>query len=48
MKLFAGLKKFSDYERLPLPFVKSLFDFDIVVEIGLAEEQGRPLTLKQL
>ena len=48
MKLFAGLKKIREYEKLQLPFVKSLFDFDIVVEIGLAEEQGQPLTLKQL
>jgi hypothetical protein len=48
MKLFAGLKKIREYERLQLPFVKSLFDFDIVVEIGLSEEQGQPLTLKQL
>ena len=48
MKLFTGLKEIREYERLQLPFFKSDADFDIVIEIGYAEEQGQPLTLKQL
>jgi DNA-binding MarR family transcriptional regulator len=48
MKLFTGLKKIREYERQQLPFLKSVVDFDIVIEIGFAEEQGQPLTLKQL
>ena len=49
MKLFAGLKKIREFERQQLPFLKSVVDFDIVIEIGYAEEQqGQPLTLKQL
>jgi hypothetical protein len=48
MKLFAGLKKIREFERLQLSFLKSVVDFDIVIEIGFAEEQGQPLTLKQL
>ena len=48
MKLFTGLKKIREFERLQLPFFKSVIDFDIVIEIGYAEEQGQPLTLKQL
>ena len=48
MKLFEGLKKIREFERLQLPFIKSVADFDIVVEIGFAEEQGNPLTPKQL
>jgi len=48
MKLFTGLKKIREFEKLQLPFLKSIVDFDIVIEIGYAEEQGRPLTLKQL
>ena len=48
MKLFTGLKKIREYERQQLPFLKSVVDFDIVIEIGYAEEQGQPLTLKQL
>lgn len=48
MKLFTGLKKIREFERLQLPFLKSVADFDIVIEIGYAEEQGQPLTLKQL
>jgi DNA-binding MarR family transcriptional regulator len=48
MNLFAGLKKIREFERTQLPFLKSLVDFDIVIEIGYAEEQDQPLTLKQL
>src|SRR5258706_16255524 len=48
MKLFAGLRKIREFERGQLPFLKSFVDFDIVIEIGYAEEQARPLTLKQL
>ncbi len=48
MKLFTGLKKIREFERLQLPFLKSVADFDIVIEVGYAEEQGQPLTLKQL
>jgi len=31
-----------------LPFLKSVVDFDIIIEIGYEEECGRPLTLKRL
>jgi DNA-binding MarR family transcriptional regulator len=48
MKLFTGLKKIREFERRQLPFLKSVVDFDIVIEIGYAEEQGHLLTLKQL
>lgn len=48
MKLFTGLKKIREFERRHLPFLRSVIDFDIVIEIGYAEEQGQPLTLKQL
>jgi DNA-binding MarR family transcriptional regulator len=48
MKLFTGLKKIREFERQQLPFLKSIVEFDIVIEIGYAEELGQPLTLKQL
>jgi hypothetical protein len=48
MKLFTGLKKIRDFEKQQLPFLRSVFDLDIVIEIGYAEEQAQPLTLKQL
>jgi hypothetical protein len=48
MKLFTGLKQIREFERLHLPFLRSVVDFDIVIDIGYAEEQGHPLTLKQL
>ncbi len=48
MKLFAALRKIREFEKGQLPFIKSIIDFDIVIEIGYAEEQGKPLTLKQL
>ncbi len=48
MKILTGLKKIRDFERRQLPFLKTVVDFDIVIEIGYAEEQGQSLTLKQL
>jgi DNA-binding MarR family transcriptional regulator len=48
MKIFTGLKKIREFERRQLPFLRTVVDFDIVIEIGYAEEQGQPLTLKQL
>jgi len=48
MKLFAALRKIRGFERERLPFLKSVIDFDILVEIGYAEEQKKPLTPKQL
>jgi DNA-binding MarR family transcriptional regulator len=42
------IKKIREFERLQLPFLNSIVDFDIVIEIGHAEEQEQPLTLKQL
>lgn len=48
MKLFTGLKKIREFERRQLPFLRSVVDFDIIIEIGYAEEQEQPLTLKQL
>jgi hypothetical protein len=48
MKLFAGLREIRGFQRLQLPFLNTLSDFDIVIEIGYAEELGQPLTLKQL
>ncbi len=48
MKLFTGLKKIREFERGQLPFLRTVADFDIVIEIGYAEELEQPLTLKQL
>ena len=48
MKLFAALKKIREFEKAQLPFLKSIVDFDILIEIGHAEEQERPLTLKKV
>jgi DNA-binding MarR family transcriptional regulator len=48
MQLFTGLRKIREFERLQLPFIKSIVDFDIIVEIGCAEEEGEPLTTKRL
>jgi len=48
MKLFAALKKIRDFEKAQLPFLKTTIDFDILIEIGYAEEQDHPLTLKQV
>ena len=48
MALFAALRKIREFEKQQLPFLKSVIDFDIIVEIGYAEEEDQPLTPKQL
>ena len=48
MNLFAGLRRMRDLERKHLPFVRSLVEFDLIIEIGYHEERGKPLTLKHL
>ncbi len=48
MKLFATLRKIREFERLELPFLKSIIDFDIIIEIGYAQEQKQMLAPKQL
>jgi DNA-binding MarR family transcriptional regulator len=48
MKLFTGLRKIRQSERTHLPFLKTLIDYDIVIEIGYEEERSKPLTLKRL
>ena len=48
MKLFAALRQIREFERSQLPFLKSIIDFDLVIEIGYAEELGKPLTQKQI
>ena len=48
MKLFTGLRKIRELQRSHLPFVQGILEYDIVIEIGFAEEVGRPITLKRL
>lgn len=47
-QLFAVLRRKRQYERAQLPFMDSLVDFDIVIEIGYAQEQKQPISPKQL
>lgn len=46
--LFAELRKLRELERKHLPFVRSLAEFDLIIEIGYHEERGTPLTYKHL
>ena len=48
MELFAALKRMREFEKLQMPFIKSLIDFDIIIEIGYAQEIRKPLTSKPL
>lgn len=47
-QLFASLRKKREFERAQMPFIGSLLDFDIIIEIGYAQEQKTKLTPKQL
>ena len=48
MSLFATLRKIREFERQQLPFLRSLLDFDIIIEIGSAQEMKKPLSPKPL
>jgi DNA-binding MarR family transcriptional regulator len=47
-QLFAALRKKREFERLQMPFITSMLDFDVIIEIGYAQEQNRAITPKQL
>jgi DNA-binding MarR family transcriptional regulator len=47
-QLFAILRKKREFERLQMPFIRSLLDFDLIIEIGYAQEQKKKITPKQL
>jgi DNA-binding MarR family transcriptional regulator len=48
MGVFAKLRRIRAFERSQLKFLRTMEDFDLVCEIGFREEQGKPLTMKQL
>jgi hypothetical protein len=48
MGAFERLRALRAFKKRSLPFVKSLEDFDPVIEIGYHQEQGKALTLKQV
>jgi hypothetical protein len=48
MRVFERLRALRAFEKRALPFVKSLEDLDLVVEIGYHQEQHKTLTLKQV
>ncbi len=48
MKIFDCLAQIREFEKKFLPFLGSRVDFDIVNVVGLYQERGEPLLLKQL
>jgi hypothetical protein len=48
MKTFACLAQIRAFETVHFPFLISRVDFDIVNVVGLFQERGEPLLLKQL
>jgi DNA-binding MarR family transcriptional regulator len=48
LSVFQSLKALSEFERLHLPFLKTLQDRDLVAEIGICQALGQPLTVKQI
>jgi hypothetical protein len=48
MNIFACLTQIRAFESINLPFLSSRVDFDIVRVVGLYQERGNPLLLKQL
>lgn len=48
MKIFEKLNRIRVHQRTHLQFLESLEDYDIVCEIGNAQEAGKFMTAKQL
>jgi hypothetical protein len=48
MNIFAYLAQIREFEKVHLPVLSSRVDFDIVQIVGLYQERGDPLLLKQL
>ncbi len=48
MNIFSCLARIREFERTHLAFLRSRVDFDIVHVVGLYQERGEPLLLKQL
>jgi len=48
MGVFGKLQELRTFQRRRLPLLRSIEDFDVIVEIGCHEDQGIPLTLKRL
>ncbi len=48
MGVFEKLRRIRAFERRRLRFLRTMEDFDVLCEIGLHQEQGRPLTMKEL
>jgi DNA-binding MarR family transcriptional regulator len=48
MSIFARIRKLREFERKNLSHLRSIEDFDIVEEIGFHQENGKPLSPKQL
>ena len=48
MSIFEHLARLRKFEKLHLPFLATIEDFDIVSVIGLHQHHGKPLLLKQL
>jgi hypothetical protein len=48
MNIFAKLGSQRAFERLHLPFLRSIEDFDIVRTVGFHQEAGTDILLKQI
>jgi|KBSMisStandDraft_5_1062788.scaffolds.fasta_scaffold871333_1 hypothetical protein len=48
MKPFAALRAMRRFQKAQLPFLETLEDLAVLTEIGFHQEQGTPISLKQL
>lgn len=48
MGVFKKLRRLRNFERRSLRFLRTMEDIDVLCEIGIHQEQGRPLTMKEL
>ncbi|MBV9190235.1 MAG: hypothetical protein JOZ85_07115 [Betaproteobacteria bacterium] len=47
-RVFGKLKIVRAFRKRHLAFLETMVDYDLLLEIGYHQEEGRPLTIKQL
>ncbi|SRR5579885_2926600 len=48
MALFERLRALRAFKKKNLPFLETIEDFDLLLEIAYHQERGEPLTMKQV
>jgi len=48
LPLFSALRALREFEKRHLPFLQTVEDYDLMLEIGFRQAAGRPINLKEV